>query len=938
MPTANQVLSVQLLQHCHVHGHALCESLEESLACAAMADTAPAPNPAPKTAGAKLTPFMAQYMSIKAQHKDSLLFFRMGDFYELFFDDAVEAAAILDITLTSRGEHESKPIPMAGVPYHAAEGYLARLIRAGCRVAICEQTESPAEAKKRGSKAIVNREIVRIVTPGTLTEDALLPARLGQALAAIALGAGGTEAALAVCDVSTGRFDLASLKMENLADTLSAYPLSELLVPENLFQQDDVAGAILQISAPVTPRPSQAASHKSGETLLKQAFNVAALDVFGEFTRTELAAIGVLLDYVQLTQAGDAIRLDPPQRASPETHLAIDPATRASLEIDRSVRGDRDGSLLGTIDRTVTALGARLLAARLARPSLQAEEIEARLDAAARFADDPDLRSDVRRCLKMAPDLERARTRLQLGRGGPRDIAAITASLGAANQSARLMLAQDGGLPERLASAAETLSLPNSPDLQRLVTDLDQAMTEDPPVLARDGGFIAPGWDEALDEARTLRDDSRQIIAGLQASYAEATSITALKIKFNNVLGYFIDVPARHGEALLAPPHAETFIHRQTLASNIRFSTQELSELAGRISRADEEAKARELALFDEFRIRIESLNEALSGAATAIAEIDVACATAEWARETDAVRPSLSDAPIFEATALRHPVVEHALRKDGQGFTANDLTLDAEDETQPRLLLVTGPNMAGKSTYLRQAVLAVILAQAGLFVPARSLTLGLADRVFSRVGASDDLSRGRSTFMVEMVETAAILNQATPRSFVILDEVGRGTSTWDGLAIAWAAVEHLHGTNQCRALFATHYHELTRLADDLPHAANASLKAKEWKDDLVFLHEVQPGPADKSYGVQVARLAGLPKRAVARAAQILKQLETDPSAADALPLFAAASLQHVPDDPSDAAFDPSESDKLLESINPDDLTPREALDLLYRLKSLGAP
>ena len=896
-----------------------------------MADTASASKPA----SAKLTPFMAQYMSIKAQHEDALLFFRMGDFYELFFEDAVTAAGILDITLTARGEHEGKPIPMAGVPYHAAEGYLARLIRAGCRVAICEQTETPAEAKKRGSKAIVNREIVRIVTPGTLTEDALLPARQGQALAAIALGAGGAEAALAVCDVSTGRFDLAALPVDRLADTLGAYPLSELLIPEDLYSNDLVAGAMAQLSVPMTPRPSRTASHTSGEALLKQAFKIAALDVFGAFSRTELAAIGVLLDYVQLTQAGDAIRLDPPQRATPDTHLAIDPATRASLEIDRSVRGDREGSLLGTIDRTVTALGARLLAARLARPSLQAEEIEARLDAAARFADDADLRADIRQCLKAAPDLERARTRLQLGRGGPRDIAAISASLSAADQAAQLLHAQSGALPARLASAADTLALTNTPELEQLVADLARAIADNPPLLARDGGFIAAGWDTALDEARTLRDDSRQIIAGLQAKYAEDTGIAALKIKFNNVLGYFIDVPARHGDALLAPPHAETFIHRQTLASNIRFSTQELSELAGRISRADEEAKAREIALFEAFRLRIEAANEALSRAADAIGDIDVAAATAEWARETDAVRPVPADAPVFDAKGLRHPVVEHALRKEGQGFTANDLLLDTENGDTPRLLLVTGPNMAGKSTYLRQAALAVILAQAGLFVPAHALTLGLADRVFSRVGASDDLSRGRSTFMVEMVETAAILNQATPRSFVILDEVGRGTSTWDGLAIAWAAVEHLHGVNQCRALFATHYHELTRLADDLPHTANASLKAKEWKDELVFLHEVQPGPADKSYGVQVARLAGLPRKAVSRAAQILKQLETDPSAADTLPLFAVAAMNAPTHDTPELVAEPSETDKLLDSINPDDLTPREALDLLYRLKAL---
>ncbi|WP_300422348.1 DNA mismatch repair protein MutS [uncultured Hyphomonas sp.] len=898
-----------------------------------MADTsAPSkPTPAP-------SPFMAQYLSIKARHEDAMLFFRMGDFYELFFDDAVQASKVLGITLTSRGEYEGKPIPMAGVPYHAAEGYLARLIKAGCRVAVCEQTESPAEAKKRGSKSIVNRDIVRIVTPGTLTEDALLPANQDQALAAIAIGGGGAEAAIAVCDVSTGRFDVSALAANTLADSLMAYPLSELLVSEGDIDKPAIANATALSTAPVTFRPARSATYKSGEALLKETFGIAALEALGDFGRAELAAIGLLLDYVKLTQAGSDIRLDPPIRARAEGHLAIDPATRTSLEINRSMRGDRDGSLLGTIDRTVTAPGARLLASRLSRPCVDRVEIEARYDAVAWFADDRDAVASVRASLKAAPDLERARTRLRLGRGGPRDLAAIGRALTAAHEAASQLTASSAGLPHKIDEAVAALDLSKDEDLATLARDLETALSENPPTLARDGGFVAPGWDEALDEARGLRDDSRQIIAALQARYADETGITALKIKFNNVLGYFVDVPARYGDPLMKPPLSETFIHRQTLASNVRFSTQELSELAGRISRAEDEAKAREMSVFEGFCERIDALNSPLSRTAGAIADLDVAAASAEWAFEVDAIRPVLTEDTTFHATGLRHPVVEAALKKDGKGFTANDLGLSAEGDFGTRLLLVTGPNMAGKSTYLRQAALAVILAQAGLFVPARSLTLGLVDRIFSRVGASDDLARGRSTFMVEMVETAAILNQATERSFVIMDEVGRGTSTWDGLAIAWAAVEHLHSVNKARALFATHYHELTKLVEDLPGAANASLRAKEWKDDLVFLHEVQAGPADKSYGVQVAKLAGLPKKAVKRAAQILKQLEAEPDAPENLPLFAAASLAPITDeDTADQIIGPSESDLLLQQIDPDSLTPREALDLLYRLKSLGS-
>ena len=881
---------------------------------------------------------MAQYLSIKARHEDAMLFFRMGDFYELFFDDAVQASKVLGITLTSRGEYEGKPIPMAGVPYHAAEGYLARLIKAGCRVAVCEQTESPAEAKKRGSKSIVNRDIVRIVTPGTLTEDALLPANQDQALAAIAIGGGGAEAAIAVCDVSTGRFDVSALAANTLADSLMAYPLSELLVSEGDIDKPAIANATALSTAPVTFRPARSATYKTGEALLKETFGIAALEALGDFGRAELAAIGLLLDYVKLTQAGSDIRLDPPIRARAEGYLAIDPATRTSLEIDRSMRGDRDGSLLGTIDRTVTAPGARLLASRLSRPCVDRVEIDARYDAVAWFAYDRDAVASVRASLKAAPDLERARTRLRLGRGGPRDLAAIGLALTAAHEAASQLTASSAGLPHKIDEAVAALDLGKDKDLATLARDLETALSENPPTLARDGGFVAPGWDEALDEARGLRDDSRQIIAALQARYADETGITALKIKFNNVLGYFVDVPARYGDPLMKPPLSETFIHRQTLASNVRFSTQELSELAGRISRAEDEAKAREMSVFEGFCERIDALNSPLSRTAGAIADLDVAAASAEWAFEVDAIRPVLTEDTTFYATGLRHPVVEAALKKDGKGFTANDLGLSAEGDFGTRLLLVTGPNMAGKSTYLRQAALAVILAQAGLFVPARSLTLGLVDRIFSRVGASDDLARGRSTFMVEMVETAAILNQATERSFVIMDEVGRGTSTWDGLAIAWAAVEHLHSVNKARALFATHYHELTKLVEDLPGAANASLRAKEWKDDLVFLHEVQAGPADKSYGVQVAKLAGLPKKAVKRAAQILKQLEAEPDAPENLPLFAAASLAPITDeDTADQIIGPSESDLLLQQIDPDSLTPREALDLLYRLKSLGS-
>ncbi|MFN3212728.1 MAG: DNA mismatch repair protein MutS [Henriciella sp.] len=873
---------------------------------------------------------MAQYLAIKARHEDALLFFRMGDFYELFFEDAVRAAEILDITLTSRGEHDGEPIPMAGVPYHAAEGYLARLIKSGERVAVCEQTESPAEAKKRGSKAIVNREIVRIVTPGTITEESLLPARQAQALVAVVFGAGGADAALAACDVSTGYFEVLAFAPEVLSETLGALPIRELLITERDAERPLIGIANEALKLPLTYRPNSAASAKSGERLLKDAFKVAALDAFGSFSKSELSACGLLLDYLSLTQAGADIRLDPPKRNAKSSALSIDPATRASLEIDIALNGARQGTLLDTVDRTLTSPGARLLASRLARPETDPGVITERYDSVEYFLANEHLREAIRKRLKSAPDLERARSRIRLGRGGPRDLAAIGAALKAGEAAVAETARAQTNPPGLIEAALAALTLSNQPDLAALTSDLTQALSDDLPTLARDGGFVADGWDAALDEARSLKSDSRQIIAELQSRYAEQTGIGALKIKFNNVLGYFIDVPARHADPMMQAPLAETFIHRQTLASNVRFSTAELSELAGKISRADDIAKGRELAVFEAFCQRIETLSDPLNAAALALAELDTANANAEWAHECQAVRPTLASDPVFRAEGLRHPVVEAALRKQGDGFTANDTLLDATGSDGPRLALVTGPNMAGKSTYLRQACLAVILAQAGLYVPARQLTLGLADRVFSRVGASDDLSRGRSTFMVEMVETAAILTQATEQSFVILDEVGRGTSTYDGLAIAWAAVEHLHNTNKCRALFATHYHELTGLAEELPAATNLSLRAKEWKDELVFLHDVHPGPADRSYGVQVAKLAGLPGRAVRRAEQVLKKLEAAPDAVETLPLFAAA----IDETEASDQVDPHPAIDLLDTIDPDALTPRDALDLIYRLKN----
>lgn len=864
---------------------------------------------------------MAQFLALREDTpKDALLFYRMGDFYELFFDDAKRASEALDIALTQRGQHQGEPIPMCGVPAATAEAYLARLIKAGFKVAVGEQLEDPAAAKARGSKT-VERGLTRIVTPGTLTEDSLLDARTSNRIAALAETANGGTA-LAWAEVSTGEFAVSAIDAGQLAAEISALNPAELLVREESY----TAAREWVAAGRITPQARAKFDAKSGERRLMERFDVQSLDAFGSFSPAELAALGALLDYLELAQAGAPAKLSPPRQVQPGHALLIDPATRASLEIDRTLTGDRKGSLLECIDETVTAPGARLLAARLTRPSTDLDTIRSRHELLAHFLESP-VAETVRERLKSAGDPERAASRLVLSRGGPRDLAALRRGLAEAQTLSALLLDTPGiDAPERLSSLADTLNVSANVELAALQADLEAALVDEPGLLARDGGFIAEGWIPALDEARAMRDDSRKLIAGLQQTYGEASGVSNLKIKHNNVLGYFVEVTAKNADPLMAD---EGFIHRQTMANAVRFTTTELGELESKIAGAADRALALEMSAFSGFRDRVEAQAESIRAIARALAEIDVACGNAALAQDRNWVRPELSETPVFRIRSGRHPVVEASLKTQGEaGFTPNDCQLSDEAE---RLLLVTGPNMAGKSTYLRQNALMLILAQAGLYVPAAEASIGIADRLFSRVGAADDLARGRSTFMNEMVETSAILNQATTKSFVILDEVGRGTSTFDGLSIAWAAAEHLHEVNRCRALFATHYHELTRLAEDLGHAGNVSLKAREWKGELVFLHQVAEGPADKSYGIEVARRAGLPNAAIARARIILERLESEdaPSAALAeLPLFSAT--------PVAVETKPSALAERLKRVVPDELSPRDALECLYELKRLA--
>jgi DNA mismatch repair protein MutS len=872
------------------------------------------------------TPMMAQYLSIKAEHPDYLLFYRMGDFYELFFADAAKAAEALDIALTKRGKHAGEDIPMCGVPVHAAESYLEKLIRKGYRVAVCEQTEDPAEAKKRGSKSVVRREVVRLVTPGTLTEDALLEPRSANLLAA--LGRSGADFAIASADMSTGEFSVAAVSREEIGTELARLTPRELLLPDSLLAHEDLAALFKSLGTALSPLPVSRFDSAAGERALKTHYNMLSLDGLGGFSRAELSAAGALIAYLDLTQKGRKAALGRVRREAPAHFMGIDAATRRNLELTSTLSGQRGGSLLAQIDRTVTACGARTLAQRLAAPLTDVRQIAARHDAVECFAADSERRRRAREALRAAPDIARALGRLSVARGGPRDLANLRDGV----KAARALRDQLNGeaLKGEARAAIDTLTQ-NIAAVSRLSDRLEFLLVEEPPYLARDGGFIRAGAHAPLDELRALRDESRRVIAGLESRYRTASGVSQLKIKHNGVLGYFIEVTQQHADKLMAGPKngsGELFRHRQTMAGAVRFSTDELATLASRISEAAEQALALEAGLFDQMATLALEHGEQLGAIAEALGVLDVDAALGELAVAARYVRPQIDTGLSFRIERGRHPVVEAALQSANAGsFVPNDC--DLSPNARGRLWLVTGPNMAGKSTFLRQNALIAILAQMGSFVPAESAHIGIVDRLFSRVGAGDDLAAGRSTFMVEMVETAAILNQATPRSLVILDEIGRGTATYDGLAIAWAAAEHLHEANKSRALFATHYHEMVALCERLKAMAAYTMKVREWNDSIVFLHEVVPGTADRSYGIHVAKLAGLPDAVVTRAEEVLRALEEGreghkPLARiDDLPLFGASAP--VPKT--------SQVEEALKAVEPDALSPKQALEILYDLK-----
>ena len=876
-----------------------------------------------------LTPMIAQYMSVKSAHPDSLLFYRMGDFYEMFFEDAEIGASVLGITLTKRGKSDGDDIPMCGVPVHSVDGYLARLIGAGHRVAICEQVEDPAEQKKRGGKGPLRREVIRILTPGTLTEDDLLVPRAYNYLAA--MGRSGDRMAVAWADISTGDFAVQEVDQDWFEGLLSMLNPAELVFPAGM----DVPDAVAQLGICCTEQAPSLFDSTAGNRALCDYFGTSSLDGFGQFSRAMTSAAGALLAYMDLTQKGNLPRLRPLQPVVETGYMEIDPATRRSLEITRTLSGERKGSLLFAIDQTVTAAGARLLAQRIAAPLAESAVINRRLDLVSWFAAAGDLCDQLRVSMKSIPDIDRALSRLSLGHGGPRDLDALARGMLAGAE----LVADAGGAQSALAAPEDLLVLYDAIMTAAPVAhDLAPALGDDLPLLARDGGFIRQGYDSALDELRTLRDESRRLIAALQQDYCTSTGIASLKVKHNNVLGYHVDVRSTHADKLMQD---DRFIHRQTTAQAVRFTTTALAELERDLSSAADRALARETDIFDRLREIALASAEKLGHAAAALARLDVATASAVIATSRNYCRPEVSDDILFDIEGGRHAVVESMLAP-GDSFIPNDCQLgDAGD-----LWLITGPNMAGKSTFLRQNAHIAILAQAGMFVPATAARIGVIDRLFSRVGAADDLARGRSTFMVEMVETAAILNRATQRSFVILDEIGRGTATYDGLSIAWASLEYLHERNSCRTLFATHYHELTNLRNSLDRLSCHSMKVREWHGEIIFLHQVIDGAADRSYGVHVARLAGLPPAVISRAQALLAEMEAGGHgvidagklAAD-LPLFEhdfSADTAMVAQATAPVAAEDALRARLA-AANPDLMAPREALDLVYELRELLA-
>ena len=868
----------------------------------------------------KTTPMFQQFLEIKADNLDCLLFFRMGDFYELFFEDAVIASKELDIALTSRGKYDGDPVPMCGVPHHAYMPYLEKLTKNNYKVAICEQTESPKEAKLRGgTKALVKREVVRIVTPGTLTEEILLDADKNNFL--LSINTNNKNIGISWLDVSTGELYTEACSKNNFLSVIARIRPSEILLMDTV---DNYYSDLIKktFDCVVSPLIQNINNSKKAEKLICLHFGVKTLASFGRFSENEIVTCWSLLDYVSLTQKGNLPPIRFPKSIKNESLMRIDSSTRKSLEISQTLIGNKKGSLIDAVDMTLTAVGARQLDKDISAPLTNIEEINGRLDMIDFLIDSNTVRESIRKILKSSADIDRAKARVILSRGGPRDLESIKLGIeGAHNLDNILDNKKFEKFPKDFIVLKKHLNL-----CSELLNLLKSILSENLPLFVKDGGFVKKGYSKELDEVCSFRDQSRQHILEMEVEERAKTGLTSLKIKYNNVIGYFFEVTQLQKKKFLEIKNAERFIPRQSLKGAARFVTEALSRLSESISNAAEQAIEIELRIFEEIKSLIKAQHDALANISYTLSRLDVASSLAEVSILHNFVRPNILDDQNLEIIGGRHPSVELVMQKNGENkFFSNDCHLDQED----KIWLLTGPNMAGKSTFLRQNALITILAQSGSFVPAEKASIGIVDSLFSRVGSSDDLASGRSTFMVEMLETAAILNQAGKKSLVIMDEVGRGTSTYDGLSLAWSILEHLHNTSHSRTLFATHYHELTKLSETLPSLSCHTMQVKEWENKVIFLYTVMSGVAKGSYGIHVASLAGIPNSVLRRAKKILQEFETSGT---------RNNLSKEEKEVSTSKFIKTNNkteiiNNLINDmsvINLDALSPKEALDKLY--------
>ena len=873
-------------------------------------------------AQSSITPLMEQYLKIKRSHPGALLFFRMGDFYELFFDDAYLASDILNITLTKRGKLNGKDIPMCGVPHHASDRYIETLIKKGLHIAICEQTETPEEAKKRGYKAIVNRDVIRIITPGTVVEDNLLEGKISNFL--LSINEIREDLSIAWTDISTGNLFVRGISKGELESSLARIKPSEILISNN-YAEKNLLG-LKEKNYKVTVLSGSSFNTTNSHDKLLNHYGVKSIKSFGNFSYSMIGALGAILDYILVTQSGTKIQLMRPVLEKRDLILEIDQHTRKNLEINISLAGEKKGSLISILDKTVTSFGSRLLSIRVNAPLSEKKSIIERLSVTQFFSTNPGFSESLRQVLIGCPDFERALSRLAFHRSSFQDLITVKKGIVITSKVKKLFtnISTQETLPKKLDSMLDNIF-----NFKDVLIFLNQALSESPLEIFNKTSFINSGYDSELDYLRSLLYQSETIVKKLEENLISNTSISSLKIKQNNVLGYFIELTSKNAEALSETGVNENFIHRQTTANTVRFTTNELISLESQINTSTSKMEELEKKVYKEIQKTLLDLRSEIRVSAGVLGELDFFSNLGLISREENWIKPEISDKKILEILDGRHPVVEKNVKeKSDHSFIPNDCKLNEKTTTN----LITGPNMAGKSTFLRQNALIVIMAQMGSFVPAKKAKIGLTDRVFSRIGASDDLSQGHSTFMVEMLETATILNQATENSFVILDEIGRGTSTFDGLSIAWSTLEHLHNQNCCRTLFATHYHELTVLDKELPLLSNLTVKIKEYEGELIFLHKIVDGFSNHSFGIKVAKLAGIPEKVTDRALDILKVLENN-SEFNRNKNGAVRNIPQTQDKMSLNTIDQPQIRDLLQSLNVDDLSPKEALHFLYKIQ-----